>query len=279
MVKYMDNSGLKEYINKITGNQSLSIDDRIDEVLSLCQEIESTNEEEKLSNDILFLSELIDMVKRENEDNRYDEALLELLVILSERYVDQRNYRDLKYVAINALSILRSENVGVKVMNEVVPRLVSALEDSIYNHDLYEILVLYFKAIIESGEKLHKKLKPEAELMLKLHILLEDADEYGYQFDRNVGIMISKLFTSEELVEIIRHPAIGHLRVDPVEYTRMWEKIYYEVEDELDARFADTKRHMGFCFMYWNAKRDLLKKKYGIDWRSPSQMNPRVIFD
>ena len=74
-------------------------------------------------------------------------------------------------------------------------------------------------------------------------------------------------------------PKIGHLRTDPVEYTREWEKIYYDVEDELDRRVANVPRQMGFCFQYWATKRELLMEKYGIDWRSPSQMNPRVMFD
>ncbi len=275
----MSNSGLKGFITKITGDRNLSIDERIDEVLSLREDIEPKDEVEKLDNDILFLTELIEMVKRENEDNRYDESLLELLVILAETYVEQKNYRALKNVALNSLFVLRSENVGAKTMDEFIPRLVSAIEYSVYNHYLYEILIWYFKSLLDSGENLTKDMKHEAGMLIKLHLLLEDSDDYDYLFDRNLGKKISKLFTSEELMEIIRCPVIDHLRFDRVEYTRKWEDIYYDVEDELDAIFADTNRRMGFCFMYWNAKRDLLKKKYGIEWKSPAQMNPRVRFD
>jgi len=35
---------------------------------------------------------------------------------------------------------------------------------------------------------------------------------------------------------------------------------------------------MGFCFGYWAEKRNALERR-GIEWMSPSVMNPRVMFD
>ena len=40
----------------------------------------------------------------------------------------------------------------------------------------------------------------------------------------------------------------------------------------------ETSMDMGFCHSYWSAKRAALARR-GIEWRSPSAMNPRVIFD
>jgi uncharacterized glyoxalase superfamily protein PhnB len=36
---------------------------------------------------------------------------------------------------------------------------------------------------------------------------------------------------------------------------------------------------MGYCFGYWSAKAAVLSDKFGIEWRSPAAMNPRVMFD
>ena len=69
-----------------------------------------------------------------------------------------------------------------------------------------------------------------------------------------------------------------HLKFDPVERTPQWEAMYYEVERECDRRLGDTPRGMGFCFAYWSTLRQVLHER-GIDWRSPSEMNPRVMFD
>ena len=70
----------------------------------------------------------------------------------------------------------------------------------------------------------------------------------------------------------------GMLKVDPVQATPQWEEIIYEVEKEVDEELKDEPRGMGFCHSYWSAKRAALARR-GIEWRSPSSMNPRVMFD
>lgn len=70
----------------------------------------------------------------------------------------------------------------------------------------------------------------------------------------------------------------GMLKVDPVQATKKWEDVIYEVEKEVDEQLKDEPRGMGFCFAYWSAKRAALARR-GIEWRSPSAMNPGVLFD
>lgn len=70
----------------------------------------------------------------------------------------------------------------------------------------------------------------------------------------------------------------GMLKVDPVQATLQWEEVIFEVEKELDEQLKDEPRGMGFCHSYWSAKRAALARR-GIEWRSPSAMNPRVMFD
>lgn len=69
-----------------------------------------------------------------------------------------------------------------------------------------------------------------------------------------------------------------HLKADPIERTPQWEELYYEVEQECDRRLGDTPRGMGFCFAHWSTLAAVLAER-GIEWRSPSVMNPRVMFD
>ena len=70
----------------------------------------------------------------------------------------------------------------------------------------------------------------------------------------------------------------GHLKFDPVERTPRWEEVIYDVEKECNKRLKGEPRGMGFCFGYWSVKRAVLAK-YGIEWHSPSTMNPGVMFD
>ncbi len=68
------------------------------------------------------------------------------------------------------------------------------------------------------------------------------------------------------------------LKADPIERTPEWEEHFYEVERECDRRLGDTPRGMGFCFSYWSTLRQVLAER-GIAWRSPHELNPRVMFD
>lgn len=68
------------------------------------------------------------------------------------------------------------------------------------------------------------------------------------------------------------------LKYDPVEDSEAYLAVIDEVERRLYEELKDEPRGMGFCFRYWSAKRDILEE-YGITWRSPKMMNPRVMFD
>ena len=68
------------------------------------------------------------------------------------------------------------------------------------------------------------------------------------------------------------------LKFDPVERTLEWEANYVEVEQECDRRLCNVPRGMGFCFAHWSTLSEVLAER-GISWRSPHQMNPRVMFD
>lgn len=68
------------------------------------------------------------------------------------------------------------------------------------------------------------------------------------------------------------------LKFDPVERSEQWEECIYDVEKACDKKLAGERKGMGFCFSYWSTKKAVLAK-YGIDWRSPAAMNPRVMFD
>ncbi len=71
----------------------------------------------------------------------------------------------------------------------------------------------------------------------------------------------------------------GHLKSDPVRWTWRWEKVIDSVEEEVSRRLESVQRGMGFCFAYWAEKKNVLRERHGIDWKTPSEMNPKVLFD
>ena len=78
--------------------------------------------------------------------------------------------------------------------------------------------------------------------------------------------------------EAFREKYDRHLKADPIERTPEWEENYYEAEKEADRRLKDIPRGMGFCHAYWPTLRAVLAER-GIEWHSPSELNPRVMFD
>lgn len=85
-------------------------------------------------------------------------------------------------------------------------------------------------------------------------------------------------FSDADFIESERSYRSRSLAYDPVQRTARWEEIIFDVEEEVDSLLKNEPRCMGFCHLYWSTKRQVLEK-YGIEWRSPSAMNPRVMFD
>ena len=71
------------------------------------------------------------------------------------------------------------------------------------------------------------------------------------------------------------------LRHDPIEDNARvrptLDQAGREAEQELAAR--GIKPQFGYCHAYWHTKQRILKEKYGVDWRTPAEMNPDVAFD
>jgi len=65
---------------------------------------------------------------------------------------------------------------------------------------------------------------------------------------------------------------------DPLDYDPEYDDFMQAVDIEVRKRIR-PRDGMGWCFSYWAAKKRLLKSEYGIDWRSPAELNPWIIFD
>lgn len=70
----------------------------------------------------------------------------------------------------------------------------------------------------------------------------------------------------------------GCLKRDPVEWSLHWENIIDQADKIVDERLENEPRGMGFCYSFWH-ERKIALDEFGIDWKSPKQMNPNVHFD
>ncbi len=48
---------------------------------------------------------------------------------------------------------------------------------------------------------------------------------------------------------------------------------------EAEQNLAHLPRTRGFCHPLWAEMKRILREKHGIDWKSPGDMNPEVLFD
>lgn len=274
----MDMNEFKETVQLIAGNHDLSIEHRINAALKCYEDVEPEDRGAQLRNYAEMCPILVRMIQTEDSKHTYDLEYMQLLVLTAESLDELKYYRPMAQVADDALSLLRDDETPYDVYVQTMPRLLDALANSVYRHDLYELLLRYVrKVLMQDPENL--EVMPYVEKMLSLHILLDDVAWLDRLLDKKLQDIIARRVDSRTLVSIIAKPDLRRLRVDPVEYTRRWEEIYYDMEDELDRRFGDEPRGMGFCFMYWSAQKELLAEKYGIEWSSPAAMNPGVMFD
>jgi len=74
-----------------------------------------------------------------------------------------------------------------------------------------------------------------------------------------------------------KHPKLS-LLYDPIsdDPTYAWaiKEAGLRAEEEVGRPYE-----MGSCHLVWRRKKQILKDEFGIDWYSPREMNPRVIFD
>jgi hypothetical protein len=269
---------IRHLIEKITFDRSKSIEERIDEVFDMRQHLDVKDDKERLRNDVDYYDCMIRMIENEDTERVEDLARLQLYALLAETYTELEDYRPIYKLAQEVLEMIRHEDVAWEAMAETLPRIIDAVAETVYHHAEYEQLLIYILMAFKTGN-LTDEFKGRVRKWMKLHLLLEESDWLDFRLTKELERAMADMFTQTELFKIMLDPKIGHLRTDPVEYTWEWEKIYYDVEAELDRRLANVPRQMGFCFQYWAMKRELLMEKYGIDWRSPSQMNPRVMFD
>lgn len=75
----------------------------------------------------------------------------------------------------------------------------------------------------------------------------------------------------------------GGLKYDAIEEDPQYKEIIKKAEEEAENNISNLswpkKGQMGYCHAFWQEKKRVLKEKYTIDWKSPAELNPHVLFD
>ena len=66
---------------------------------------------------------------------------------------------------------------------------------------------------------------------------------------------------------------------DPIEDLPEMADVFAAVEPEIEAALEGKARGLGYCHLHWRVKKRILRDNHGVDWLSPSDMNPSKAFD
>jgi hypothetical protein len=69
------------------------------------------------------------------------------------------------------------------------------------------------------------------------------------------------------------------IRHDPIEDDPHLRPIFRAADKEAHDAWKDVPQHLGTIHGYWGTKKRILRDKYGIEWRTPAELNPKVAFD
>src|SRR5437588_3356463 len=85
---------------------------------------------------------------------------------------------------------------------------------------------------------------------------------------------------------VYRETALRHSRplgagekVDPQESDPKLRAAFAAADAAAERRVANVKRDRNFIFRFWSAKKDILRKQYAIDWKTPAELNPQIAYD
>lgn len=68
------------------------------------------------------------------------------------------------------------------------------------------------------------------------------------------------------------------IKHDSIEDSFRYIRIEIELENMIVKRIGKGG-YLGYCYLYWETKKEILKTHYGIDWKSPAELNPHIHFD
>jgi hypothetical protein len=71
------------------------------------------------------------------------------------------------------------------------------------------------------------------------------------------------------------------IKQDPIESDPQFASIIHQVDVQAEENLLRQGRRAGrgFCHLFWREKQRLLKELHGIEWKSPRELNPGVLFD
>ncbi|MBD1839639.1 hypothetical protein H6F78_16800 [Coleofasciculus sp. FACHB-64] len=106
----------------------------------------------------------------------------------------------------------------------------------------------------------------------------DDVSQSEKYRDRYVAFVFPKLVREVQIrLNLGKNP--GEIKHDLKEFAPKYEQLIADAGRKADENLANEPRDAAFAERFWAEKKRILKAEYGIDWKSPADMNPEVVFD
>lgn len=71
------------------------------------------------------------------------------------------------------------------------------------------------------------------------------------------------------------------MKRDPIDDDPRFKKIIEAVDEQVKQQLIEigAAGQWGSCHTAWFIKKNILKSEYGIEWKSPKDLNPQIVFD
>ena len=98
--------------------------------------------------------------------------------------------------------------------------------------------------------------------------------------DRNSSGGVSQDESTESDEEFEFQVTYGYGR-DPIENDPRHLEVFRRIDSEVNQLLLNHpgKGQIGFVHVFWQTKKERLKETYGIDWKSPADINTSISFD
>lgn len=115
--------------------------------------------------------------------------------------------------------------------------------------------------------------------MITLFKRKKESPAYVICFKRTATLCVPYYYVEGEKESWKEAPQRGFFYYDPIEDTPQYKKICTKVDKLVDRKTKSAAGKLGSCHYVWGMRKKILKKRYGIDWHTPSEMNPGCCFD
>ena len=188
-------------------------------------------------------------------------------------------YKDSPYLAEMAQIALASRDHDTETLEEIIP-VLWYLTESYDKMCRAGMSVKFYTLQLQAHTELMKLREYDIEDMEGFencfYLAVKARNYYEPDDCSDLVAIVSGSLPDERIRELLlsaQENRRGFIKNDPVEKT---EK-YLAVIDNVEEKIEKTKQ-MDHCLEYWSLKARFLFE-YGILWRSPTQLNPGVMFD